>query len=107
MTGGLPRFPFAGIMCPRIYPETGLTTARWQAEVPTRPVAFAELWLTQEGVDILALFGRSSRADVSDEFPHVVQWQGIHLLEDGHCRVVRAALCTDQTFMDMRVYTIN
>lgn len=105
--GGLPRFPFAGVMCPRIYPETGLTTARWQAEVPTRWVRFADLWLTQDHVDILALFGRSSRAAVSDEFPHVVVWQDIRLVEDGHCRIVRAALCADQTGMDMRVHHIN
>lgn len=104
LNGHRPRFPFAGIMQPRIYPQTGLTTARWIAEVPTRWVRFADLWLTQDGVDILALFGHSVHIGPLDDFPHVVEWQGIRCLEDGHHRVVRAALCTDQAGMDMRVF---
>lgn len=95
-------FPFAGIINPRPYPPTGLTTARWAAEVPTELVAFTDLWLTQPHVDVLALFGHTSR--ISDGYPHVVEWQGIRLVEDGHCRVVRAALTTPVTAMTMRVF---
>lgn len=97
-------WPFAGVMADRPYPPTGLTTARWRAEVPTELVPFAGLWLTQTGVDILALFGYSTRLRVSDEYPHVVDWQGVRLLEDGHCRVVRAALTSPVTAMTMRVF---
>jgi hypothetical protein len=95
-------FPFAGVMDVRPYPPTGLTTARWAAEVEPQTVEFAGLWLTQPSVNILALFGHSDRA--SDGFPHVVAWQGIHLLEDGHHRVVRAALCHGLTELPMRVF---
>jgi hypothetical protein len=87
----------------RPYPETGLTTTRWQAEVGTELVPFVDLWLTQPGVDILALFGYSRR--ISDRYPHVVRWQGLNLLEDGHCRVVRTALTRQATAMTMRVFT--
>jgi hypothetical protein len=97
-------FPFAGVMSVRPYPPTGLTTARWRAEVPTALVDFAGLWLTQDGVDILALFGHSTRRHLSDTYPHVVAWQGMYLLEDGHCRVVRAALTTPVTAMTMRLF---
>jgi hypothetical protein len=89
------------VVAPRPYPPTGLTTARWAAEVPTALVPFADLWLTQEYANILALFGHTDR--VSDAHPHVVRWHGICLLEDGHNRVVRAALTSPLTAMTMRV----
>jgi hypothetical protein len=95
-------FPFAGVVTPRPYPPTGLTTARWAAEVPTALVAFADLWLTQDHANIPALFGHTDR--VSDTYPHVVEWAGIRFLEDGHHRVVRTALTSPLTAMTMRVY---
>lgn len=98
-------FPFAGVVAERPYPPTGLTTARWAAEVPARNVEFTDLWLTQPGVNVLALFGLSDR--ISDQFPHVVTWQGLHFLEDGHNRLVRAALCLKATAATVRVYDIN
>lgn len=98
-------FPFAGVVDQRPYPATGLTTARWAVEVPADNVQFADLWLTQPGVNILALFGRSDR--ISDQFPHVVAWQGRLWLEDGHNRVVRAALCLRATAATVRVHRIT
>jgi hypothetical protein len=95
-------WPFAGVMTARPYPPTGLTTARWSAEVPTELVVFADLWLTQEHVNSRALWGHTIR--VSDTYPHVVQWRGVRLLEDGHNRVVRAALTSSVTAMTMRVF---
>lgn len=96
------RFPFAGVVNPRPYPPTGLTTARWAAEVPVETVRFADLWLTQAGVNVPALFGLTDR--VSDVYPHVVRWQTMRLLEDGHHRVVRAALRHGLTEAPMRVF---
>ncbi len=95
-------FPFAGLISERPYPPTGLTTARWAAEVPVRVVQFRDLWLTQAGVNIPALFGLTDRT--SDVYPHVVQWQQMKLLEDGHHRVVRVALCHGITEAPMRVF---
>ncbi len=97
-------FPFAGIVDTRLYPPTGLTTARWRAEVPVEDVEFAGLWLTQRGVNIPALFGMSVRKN--DGYPCVVAWNGIYLLEDGHHRVVRAALHDRATGMPMRVHRV-
>lgn len=94
-------FPFRGIVSERPYPETGLTTARWAKEVGVELVTFGELMLTQTGVVIPALFGVTER--ISDEYPHVVQYQGIRYLEDGHTRVVRAALSRGLRAMPMRV----
>lgn len=97
-------FPFAGVMNARPYPPTGLTTARWRAEVPTMLVDFADLWLTQEYVNVLALWGHTTRLHVNDTYPHVVEWQGLLLAEDGHNRIVRAALTSPITAMTMRVF---
>lgn len=93
--------PFAGIYLDRPYPPTGLTTARWIAEVPTAGVAFDALWLTQGHVYTTALFDPPEQ--VPDALPHVVVWRGVLLLEDGHNRVVRRALNGAVT-MRMRVY---
>lgn len=82
--------PFKGISAGRPYPPTGLTTARWIAEVPVEVVPLARLYLTQPGVDIAALFGLSEH--ISDRYPHVVAWDGELYLEDGHTRVVRVAM---------------
>jgi hypothetical protein len=98
-------WPFAGIVTPRPYPPTGLTTARWAAEVQPVEVAFADLWLTQDHLRAPALFGIVDRE--SDVYPHVVQWRGQRFLEDGHNRVVRAALTGDTTSLPMRVYIVH
>lgn len=95
-------FPFRGVVCNRPYPPTGLTTARWAAEVPVAEVDLSRVWLTQGGVNIAALFGHTIRE--SDEHPHVVVWRGELYLEDGHHRAVRAALRSTVTHMTARVF---
>lgn len=97
-------FPFKGIVQKRPYPPTGLSTARWIVEVPTRPTAMHTLTLTQTGVRIGGLFGVKSAHAAADDFPHVVAYNGQLYLEDGHHRVVRAALTTLCRIMLMRVY---
>lgn len=94
--------PFAGIIDHRPYPPTGLTTKRWAGEVPPRDVNFADVFLTQPGVRVGPLFGVTDR--VSDSYPHVVYWRGFLYLEDGHHRVVRAAMSRTRQAMTMRVY---
>lgn len=103
MLGVVP-LPFRGIAPGRPYPPTGLTTARWAAEVPPVEVAFADLWLTQEHVSVAALWGHTDR--VSDAFPHAVSWRDALFLEDGHHRIVRLALSgVDSTLM--RVFPVD
>jgi hypothetical protein len=95
-------FPFAGIDEHRNWPATGLTTARWVAEIPAEHVLFCHVWLTQRHVDVAALFGVTLRK--SDQHPHCVAWNGRLHVEDGHHRVVRAALYDRLTGMPMRIY---
>lgn len=97
--------PFAGIIEGRPYPPTGLTTARWRAEVPARDVNFADVFLTQNGVRVGPLFGVTDRD--SDAHPHVVLWQGRLYLEDGHHRVVRTAMTGSRQAMSMRVFMVE
>lgn len=101
-----PPLPFAGIRSGRPWSATGLTTARWIGEVPVFEVALADLWLTQEHLDTAALFGRLDEAASWDPLPHVVTWRGTRYLEDGHHRVVRAAL-VGATAMWMRVFAVD
>lgn len=86
------RFPFAGIVPERPYPQTGLTTARWRAEVAPMIVLFRGLWLTQQGVDVMSLFGIPAEHTADDPVPHVVFHNGRYYLEDGHSRVIRLAM---------------
>lgn len=97
--------PFADILDERPYPPTGLTTARWRAEVEPRLVDLRDLTLTQKGVRIGPLFGITDRE--SDLFPHAVAYRDRLYLEDGHHRVVRAALRTTIRQMWMRVHTVE
>jgi hypothetical protein len=96
--------PFRGITDQRPYPPTGLTTARWIAEVPAFPVRFENIVLTQTGVRIAPLFGITDPHSAGDTTPHIVAWQGQFYLEDGHHRVVRAALTAPWRSIPMRVF---
>lgn len=99
--------PFRGIDTTRPYPPTGLSTARWVQEVDVEPVLFSTLVLTQTGVRIAPLF--AGPADLNrrhDELPHVVDFNGTRYLEDGHHRVVRAAVA-GSTGMLMRVFRVG
>jgi hypothetical protein len=94
---------FAGVIsrdngCP--WGETGMTTAKWR-NLPTRTVTIAQLTATQPGVLLHALTGRPSPVG-GDPFPHVIDWDGNLYLEDGHHRVVRAALA-GRTEVEARV----
>lgn len=84
-------FPFKGIVKDRPYPDTGLSTALWPLKTHVLIVPFDNLYLTQDGVFIEALF-RTSGSYSGDDTPHVILWRGNYWLEDGHHRVVSAAL---------------
>lgn len=94
--------PFRGFAPHRPYPATGLSTARWAAEVDVEPVPACQLWLTQRCVQIAALFGVLDRD--SDSHPHVVAHDGELYLEDGHHRVVREVLMYGYHVIHARVF---
>jgi len=85
--------PFAGVISRdqgEPWGPTGMSTAKWM-HVPTQTLPIAQLHATQPGVLFHALTG--DRAPVGgDPLPHVIAWRGAYYLEDGHHRVMRAAL---------------
>lgn len=97
-----PRLPFAGFATARPWPVTGLTTRLWVDTVDVRMVTFDRLHLGQDHLDIPGLFGFTRRTD-ADVYPHVVVWRDTWYLEDGHHRVVRAALQGGKA-LPMRVF---
>lgn len=99
-------FPFKGILHSVVRPwkETGLSTKSWISDVATSLIAMEDLWLTQDGVYIHALFGE--KLSSIDPFPHVVIWHGEMYLEDGHHRVVKLALAGD-LYLEARVYNLD
>lgn len=74
----------------RDWPDQGMTTDLWRAIEPC-PVEIDQLHPTQPGVLFAAICNPRIR-DGGDTLPHVVEWRGDLYLEDGHHRVVRAAL---------------
>jgi hypothetical protein len=108
--------PFRGFAPDRPYPQTGLSTVLWR-EVAPQLVRINNLWMTQSGVLIGALFGvrecpncvagfdcENGKYHSTDAYPHVVAHEGELYLEDGHTRVVREVLRFGTTEMFMRVY---
>lgn len=86
--------------------ETGMTTARWKAEVVPELVRIADLTATQPGVLFHALATDWSEPPVGgDPLPHVIAHRGALYLEDGHHRVTRAAL-RGRTHVPARVLTV-
>lgn len=77
------------------WPPLGLTSASWLRR-PVRLFNIDELVATQPGVLFEALM-REGTPYGGDPLPHVVVWQGINYLEDGHHRVVRALLAGERT----------
>lgn len=76
--------------CP--WGETGMTSAKW-LDVPTELVTIRDLVATQPGILLHALSEDYEAPPIGgDPLPHVVAWRGRSYLEDGHHRVVRAAL---------------
>lgn len=98
--------PFRGIVVRLPYPETGLNTDRWMAEVTPARVLFGNLWLTQDHLRIMGVFGVPNWASANDPLPHAVFWQGELYLEDGHHRIVLAAL-RGETSALMRVFEMR
>lgn len=96
-----PLLPFKRILNYRPYSPTGMTTARWVAEIPVEPIKLRELWLTQDQVSVAALFDLQDSTRPSDLYPHVVSHDGELYLEDGHHCVLRAyfLFCTPVLFM--------
>lgn len=96
---------FKGMRADRPYPATGLTSARWVNEVPVEWVDVDQLWLTQRHLSIEALLSPWTPTYCRDPLPHVVQHGEDLYLEDGHHRVIRAALGGDQKIL-ARVFKI-
>jgi hypothetical protein len=80
--------------CP--WGTTGLTSKTW-LNVPVVEVRISDLTATQPGVLLHALRDDAPLPVGGDEYPHVVEWNGIPYLEDGHHRVVRARLAGKTT----------
>jgi hypothetical protein len=94
-----PAFPFRGVRT-RPYDQDALPRERGSA--PVAQVALADLWLTQHHLNIEGLFGkRYSR----DSRPHVVRHDGELYVEDGHHRLVLAAL-GGQRFAQVRIIAL-
>lgn len=74
--------------CP--WGSSGLSSATWR-DVPAVDVKIADLVATQPGVLFEALAADAAPVG-GDPLPHVIEWRGERYLEDGHHRVVRAAL---------------
>jgi hypothetical protein len=83
-----------------------MTTDKWK-QVPPFWVPLGEIIATQDGVKLEPLIhGDRGRPSFSgDNTPHIVSWRGNLYLEDGHHRVVRAAIA-GQTQVFARVLTI-
>jgi len=75
----------------RPYPPTGLSTLLWPMNSTVMHVPLENMILTQDGVFIEPQF-RTSGSYSGDDVPHVVLWRGNYYLEDGHHRVIPAAL---------------
>lgn len=69
---------------------TGMTSAKWLS-VPARELYISDLTATQPGVLFHALAGKPAPVG-GDALPHVIAWRDGLYLEDGHHRVMRAAL---------------
>jgi hypothetical protein len=74
----------------RDWPEQGMTTETWRHIDPC-VVTIADLIPTQPGILFAGLHNTRTR-EGGDTLPHVIEWHGNLYLEDGHHRVVRAAL---------------
>lgn len=95
---------FAGIAADRPWPATGLTTAGW-LRIRPQEIEIGLLWASQPGILLEPLLTRRPSSVSGDPFPHVVAWAGRLFLEDGHTRVVRAAI-NGQTFVAARIFLL-
>lgn len=97
-----PVLPFASIT-ERPYDQALLKSVDWYAIEPTY-VQLCSIHLTQTHCTIPGLFGQRYSTD-----PHVrlVHWEERLYCEDGHHRLVRHALHSDQPMTQARVLTIG
>lgn len=81
-----------------------MSTRKW-LDVPVVEVEIKGLVATQPGVWLHALSSTAPAPVGGDQYPHVIHWKDIMYLEDGHHRVVKAAL-QGQTHVLARVLYI-
>ena len=74
---------------------TGMSSTKWLRQ-PVQTFRICDLIATQPGVLLHALIEATYPVG-GDSYPHVIQWQGNTYLEDGHHRVVRAAISGERT----------
>ena len=72
--------------------STGLNTDGWMANIKTKKVLISDLVATQPGVMLYALTENYHSPYSRDRYPHVVKYDNVMYLEDGHHRVVKALL---------------
>lgn len=77
------------------WPDQGMTSELWWRQ-PVGEFMIDELVATQPGI-LFAALNEGTVPYGGDPLPHVVRWQGVSYLEDGHHRVVRAALAGQRT----------
>ena len=82
---------------------TGLTTATWML-VPPTVVLISELIATQKHLHLASLV-KDSPSMGADPLPHVVLWRGGLYVEDGHHRIVKAAM-RGKTHVVARVFEV-
>ena len=82
------------------YPKTGMTSEKW-LQVPPQWFLIRNLVLTQEGIYFKGLVGEPSEPVGGDLLPHVVRYEGVNYLEDGHTRLMRA-LASGQQMLKAR-----
>ena len=85
--------PFAGIV-ERPYDQGLLSNVDWFGIKPVY-VQFNQLYLTQEKLTILGLFGIQGYS--TDAYVRVVEWGTNFYVEDGHHRLIERAIQRGQT----------
>lgn len=74
----------------RIWPETGLTTDRWMTEIGLELVDLTDLIATQPTLTARGLsLNHASGTYSRDPYPHIIRYNGLHYIEDGHHRIAR------------------
>lgn len=85
--------------CP--WGSSGLTSATW-LDVPLAEVDISELVATQMAFFFHAITDSDFLHLGIDPHPHVIHWDGVFYVEDGHHRVLKAMLA-DKTHMHVRL----
>lgn len=90
---------------PLPFEPTGMTTARWIDEITTTDVEIADLVVCQQGITFDALMATNLPYG-GDLFPHVVRYEGLLFLTDGHHRLGRALL-QGRTVLPVRLLDLD